>query len=93
MEDKIKKYELDRVQKELTTSANLSWEDCLTQINRLVEPTVEELKELRNNIVKAYDLLRDEKVDRGRLTTTQMNNLMLVTTVIDYTTLQLGGEV
>jgi len=93
MEDKIKKYELDKVQKELTTSANLSWEDCLIQINRLVEPTVEDLKELRNNLVKGYDLLRDEKVDSGRLTTTQMNNLMLVTTVIDYITLQLGGEV
>lgn len=93
MENKIKKYELDRVQKELTTSVKLSWEDCLTQIKNLVEPTVEELKELRDNIVKGYDSLRDEKVDSGRLTTTQMNNLMLVTTFIDYTTLQLGGEV
>lgn len=85
----MRRHELLRVQQGLLSNKLLTVEDAMEEIESLYG-TVEELRKLRNNVVKAYDKYRQED---GRLEWIAMDNLMMVTSYIDYYIVKQGGEV
>lgn len=67
----------------------MTWEDVEYELE-LIEKDLKTLETLREEVVRSYDLQRNTK---GRLSETMMENLMLITTVIDLEIVKLGGEV
>jgi hypothetical protein len=81
---------LEEVVKTLVTDKKLVWDDIAYEVKHLSSKV---LREVRNEVVKGYDAFRDPLIDKGRLPEQVMDNMMLVTTVIDFYIFNSGGEV
>lgn len=81
---------VDSILQKIVTEQKLDWITIEKEVTGL---TCEKLRDLRNEVVQGYDKFRNQEVDKGRLSLETMDNLMLVTCVIDSEIIELGGDV
>ena len=81
---------MSEVLDKIVSIEKLEWDNVEKEIPKRF--SLDELKNLRNDVVQRYDMYRNPDVDNGRLPYQAMDNLMIVTTVIDYRINYLGGK-